>query len=173
MTVRTAPALLVLALGMSGCFATNAEDGVGSDDIGNPPPPVPPTCPEDETSCEDECQSATDCRAGQVCSAGFDPDRGGITVTRCRDTCVPLEDTTSWCVGNESCCDPEAICSPRGYCVIAPPNDGSTSGEVTASSSGTDSTDTGSSTGDGTSTSTGTTTGTSTGATNDSTSTAG
>ena len=159
--------MLWVVLAISGCFSANPDAAAsgGSDDLENPPPAVPPVCPQDETTCEDECQGGNDCASGQVCAAAFDPDRGGITVTQCRTACIPLDDEASWCVDDGSCCDPEARCTSRGYCVLPGSQSGSESGSTTAGPNtpppGTDSTDTGpvSTTGSPTTTSTETTDG--------------
>lgn len=63
---------------------------------------------------EGECMSSEDCQSG-VCIADFlDRERGPFA---CVSTCIGLMDEAHWCADDAACCDPNATCSSRGYCL--------------------------------------------------------
>jgi hypothetical protein len=115
------------------------------------------TGPPPDGSVGSPCGRSAECNAGLVCSAPFDGERGEFA---CVDLCIEQMDEAKWCADASSCCDPDATCTSRGYCVVQS-DDGSTTGSTTATTS-TD--DGGGSTSDGGSTG-GTDDGGSTGAT--------
>ena len=93
------------------------------------------------------CQSSDDCLGNDVCVAPWDADTQTHGDAECSFACIPSLDDTQWCADAAACCDPDAICTARGYCV--PPQepggaDSSTGGD--GSSGGAD--DSGSTGGD-------------------------
>ena len=68
----------------------------------------------------DECQLSRDCDLGELCVAPFDPDLGpeGKGPNECVSECVVIMDELRWCLDAAACCDPEAECTDRGYCVL-------------------------------------------------------
>ncbi|MGH1344023.1 MAG: hypothetical protein ACRBN8_20865 [Nannocystales bacterium] len=96
------------------------------------------------------CQSSDDCLGLNVCVAPWDPETQTAGEPDCAFACIPSYDEMQWCADAAACCDPEAICTARGYCV--PPQepgsaDSSSGGSPTSStgdgSTGGDSTGTG------------------------------
>ena len=82
------------------------------------------------------CQSSDDCLGNDVCVASWDPETQTAGEPDCAFACIPSYDETQWCADAEACCDPDAICTARGYCV--PPQepgsaDSSTGGDNTGS----------------------------------------
>lgn len=91
------------------------------------------------------CLSSDDCLGDGVCVAPWDPETQTAGEPDCAFACIPSYDETQWCADAAACCDPEAICTARGYCV--PPQepgsaDSSTGGDDSDSTGG-DSTGTG------------------------------
>lgn len=65
-----------------------------------------------------ECVTSEACDGAGVCVATWeDGVRGAFG---CRFACIPTLDEVSWCSDDASCCDPDAVCSPRGYCLVLP-----------------------------------------------------
>ena len=82
------------------------------------------------------CQSSNDCLGNDVCVAPWDPQTQTAGEPDCAFACIPSYDETQWCADAAACCDPNAICTARGYCV--PPQepgsaDSSSGGEETSS----------------------------------------
>lgn len=84
------------------------------------------------------CQSSDDCLGNDVCVASWDPETQTAGEPDCAFACIPSYDETQWCADAEACCDPDAICTARGYCV--PPQE---PGSADSSSGGDDSGSTG------------------------------
>ena len=64
-----------------------------------------------------ECAGEDDCDGAGACVAEWDGGERGPF--RCQFACIPTLDEATWCRDDASCCDVAAICTPRGYCVIA------------------------------------------------------
>jgi hypothetical protein len=120
MNARILAASVVL---LSACY--DADDSAGGDDFVDPymDEPLPPSCRETtSTGCGessesgevDACEASTQCPADQVCLGAFDGDRSPFI---CTASCVPTESESEWCTDDASCCDANAHCSPRGYCL--------------------------------------------------------
>ena len=132
-----------------GNCAGSGTDGCDTDGTG-----VATTTASDTTGAESGCRGSEDCMGG-YCAADFDPDRAQADEPQCRFTCLPLLDEASWCVDDTSCCDPDAICTVRGYCLL--PEDATTTadpatGAETTGSTGGDGSSTGTTDGSGTGT---------------------
>lgn len=86
----------------------------------------------------DECEVSSDCARGLLCVAPFDESLGpeGKGLNECVMECVVIMDEARWCADAAACCDPEAECTDRGYCVFPGGSTGST-GSTGGSSSGT------------------------------------
>lgn len=79
----------------------------------------------------DECQLSADCPDGQFCVSPFVPEWGpeGRQPSECVSECVVLQDELRWCYDADSCCNPQAVCTDRGYCELPEEEvDGSTGG---------------------------------------------
>ena len=88
----------------------------------------------DAAICYQLCNGANPCEAGFCVAPYADNNRGEFT---CVADCVAPGDEASWCFDAAACCDPEATCTERGYCVVPGDTDGTSSGgsESTGSSS--------------------------------------
>jgi len=75
------------------------------------------------------CGNANPCAGGYCVAPYADNDHGEFV---CIADCVLPGDEASWCFDASSCCDPEATCTERGYCVL--PDD--MTGSSSSSSSG-------------------------------------
>lgn len=115
--------------GSPGCNDTD----FGTTGTPTPPPTPPPadttSSPSDSSSSDDgpstvgipdECQVSADCDRGELCVAPFMPEWGpeGKGPHECVTECVVLMDELRWCLDATACCDPEAECTDRGYCVL-------------------------------------------------------
>lgn len=85
------------------------------------------------------CRVTSDCRRGLHCFAV--PLNGARGEPFCHSACVENDDPAVWCTDNASCCDEEAVCTPRGTCVrlddlFASPSE--SEDDVTGASSGAD-----------------------------------
>ncbi len=133
---------LVLPLLLVGCFAPDSENGTTVNDYEDDdlPSGVCRDTATDTDPCDtegttigdtdgdlattsgtgeaaaDRCQASSDCMGG-FCAAGFDPDTLQRSPKTCQFMCVPLLDDTLWCSDDASCCDANATCTERGYCV--------------------------------------------------------
>lgn len=78
----------------------------------------------------DDCQTTSDCDPGLLCVAPFDESLGpeGKGLNECVAECVGIMDETRWCADAQACCDPEAECTDRGYCVLPGESTGSDTG---------------------------------------------
>ena len=91
------------------------------------------TAPLDDTSAEsssggttgtgtpqDECRMSSECGRDSFCVAPFDQTLGpeGKGPYACVSECVPLVDEDLWCADATACCDPNAVCTDRGYCEL-------------------------------------------------------
>jgi hypothetical protein len=85
----------------------------------------PEDCPESsgsgsttspvEGSVGSACGRSTECDGELVCSAPFSQgDRGAFA---CVESCIEFMDEYRWCADASACCDPEAVCTARGYCL--------------------------------------------------------
>lgn len=86
------------------------------------------------------------CTGQGVCAAEWNAETEERGPFECRFSCIPLVDDTSWCSNAASCCDSEAVCTERGYCVLGEGADGSSGsgdGSSGGDESGTDGTGTG------------------------------
>ena len=94
-----------------GCWSDDCEEGGSSGGVD-----AAPSAAEQEAAA---CQGSDDCTGVGACVAGFhDGLRGGF---ECHFACVPSLDESSWCGDDASCCDPDAVCTARGYCVVVAP----------------------------------------------------
>lgn len=83
----------------------------------------------------DGCDGSQACLGNDACVAAWDEQTNSRGPFQCQFACVPLLDEATWCRDDASCCDPEAVCTARGYCVSSD----SESGSSGLGSSGTDS----------------------------------
>lgn len=85
------------------------------------------TAPAEESSSTGDdvsgCNVANPCEVGYCVAPYADNDRGEFA---CVPDCVMPGDETSWCFDAAACCDAEATCTERGYCVS--PDDTSSTG---------------------------------------------
>lgn len=90
----------------------------------------------------DECTLSEDCPAGELCVAPFDQSAGpeGKGALACVTECVVIMDEDRWCADATACCDPEAECTDRGYCVYPAETDTDTDASSGTSGGGTSST---------------------------------
>lgn len=58
------------------------------------------------------------CIGQGVCAAPWDAEAEMLGEFECRFSCVPLLADVSWCANDEACCDSDARCTDRGYCVF-------------------------------------------------------
>ncbi|MBV1861235.1 MAG: hypothetical protein KUG77_22650 [Nannocystaceae bacterium] len=63
-----------------------------------------------------ECTTTEDCEGAGACAAAWED--GSRTSFVCRFACIPTLDENAWCRDDASCCDPDAVCTGRGYCVL-------------------------------------------------------
>lgn len=63
-----------------------------------------------------ECTVSDDCQGAGACAADWED--GVRTPFSCRFTCIPTLNETAWCGDDASCCDADAVCTPRGYCIV-------------------------------------------------------
>ena len=75
----------------------------------------------DTTAAPDACSNTEACFGSSVCVAAWDDEADARGPFECRFACVPLLDEAAWCSDDASCCDPQATCSSRGYCVVGAP----------------------------------------------------
>jgi hypothetical protein len=119
---------LLLPLVLTGCFA---PDPAISDEMPDDFPAG--ACRDTDTdACEtgssssgtqgqvpaDTCNSSEDCFGSGACVAAWDPEDGTRGPYTCQFMCVPLVDETTWCTDDAACCDAQARCTARGYCVL-------------------------------------------------------
>lgn len=158
-TMRIRSGLLLLALGSIACGddlpdpppagESSSSSGTTSDTTMLPletsSSSGPSTSTGDEPSSSsgfssvgipDECTVSADCPRGELCVAPFDQAAGpeGKGPLACVVECVVIMDEDRWCADAAACCDPEAECTDRGYCVYpGESSDGSDSGSGTGS----------------------------------------
>lgn len=89
-----------------------------------------------EDALELGCVASEDCDGAGACVAAYeDGVRGDFA---CQFACVPTLDESAWCRDDASCCEPGAVCTARGYCVLADgAEDSTTGGSGTGGSGGT------------------------------------
>jgi hypothetical protein len=77
------------------------------------------TAPSEDSSSSgggaDGCNAANQCEAGYCVAPYADNDRGDFV---CVPDCVVPGDESSWCFDAAACCDADATCTERGYCVL-------------------------------------------------------
>jgi hypothetical protein len=95
------------------------------------------------------CDASDDCWGGMICAAVFDGDIGSFV---CRSSCIDDRDESQWCIDDVGCCNPDATCSDRGYCIPADTTTGDTTGGDTTGSDDSSTGESGSSDDAGTST---------------------
>lgn len=160
-TCSTNPLTLLRGLGFAATFVISTsvacgDDSAGAGDYGYMPDQLPSgeecetsggatdgcaasdTGPPSDGSVGSPCESTEDCHVGLACSAPFDGDRGDFA---CVDACIDIMDEARWCADASACCDPEATCTMRGYCVLSDDStstSGDTSGSSTSGASGTE-----------------------------------
>ena len=130
--------IATLSLLAGGCYA--AADGATGDSFQDEDIPMgmcPGTdCPETDeeggpdsgAAAGDPCDDTGQCAAG-FCAAPFDGNEPGELV--CQTVCIELEDDSMWCSDDAACCDSNAVCTPRGYCVAGGSVDGTGSDGTT------------------------------------------
>jgi hypothetical protein len=96
-----------------GCAGTSDEGSTTSTEQGGPGSP---------------CDGTGECNDGLACSAPFAQGERGTFA--CVDACIETMDELRWCADADACCDPEAVCTMRGYCV-GPDGDATTGGDAT------------------------------------------
>ncbi len=84
------------------------------------------------TASDDACQASEDCNGTESCAATWDAQTQTRGPLACQFACIPALDDASWCSDDEACCDVDARCTERGYCVLD--EDGSSTGEGSGSS---------------------------------------
>ena len=152
--MRRATIFLLLAAGLSGCFA---PVGDLSDEM---PEDLPAgSCEDTDTdACAsssgtsgagassggsssttapvvDDCEATGSCLGGDACVAEWDAQAESRGPFVCRFACVPLLDEASWCLDDAACCDASAQCTARGYCIV-PESADDESGSSTGGSTG-------------------------------------
>ncbi len=83
------------------------------------------------TGVSGECQSSADCLGNDVCVASWNAQTQTPGEAECSFSCIPNYDDAQWCSDDAACCDPEATCAGRGYCVLS--NEGADSGSTSGS----------------------------------------
>lgn len=161
--VLTTLVVVLAASPIGGCFAKS--DAAGGADIGYMPDEVPSgeRCDTGDGSgtsaeaCEttggtvpegavgSPCDGSVECNAGLVCAAPF--DRGERGVYACVGACIGLMDEARWCADASACCDPDALCTTRGYCIAPQTGTTGTTGTIDDAESGSGGATTGSTTG--------------------------
>jgi len=63
-----------------------------------------------------ECDVTEDCDGAGACAASWED--GIRTSFSCRFACIPTLNETAWCRDDASCCDADAVCTGRGYCIV-------------------------------------------------------
>ena len=149
---------LALASALLGCDAGDASaDGAGDTDVfgDNMPEDLPAgscggmvgaqNCDTDGESSgvadgstgvgEADCL-VDGCMGQGVCAASWDADAQTRGDFECRFACIPLLDEGSWCSDDASCCDANAQCTSRGYCVLGDDEGGSSTGDTDADTDG-------------------------------------
>jgi hypothetical protein len=146
----------IVLLSCAACMAGRA-DSAGAD-IDYMPEEVPSgeECDTDATpseACRPEtdappgaagspCDGSMECNDGLICAAPF--DRGERGTYACVAACIGAMDEARWCADAGACCDPEAICTARGYCIASDPGESTgsvdTDAEATGTSTGSDAT---------------------------------
>ncbi len=66
----------------------------------------------------DDCQGSDGCLGEDACVAAWDGEAEARGAFACQFACVPLLDESLWCSDDVSCCDADAVCTGRGYCVL-------------------------------------------------------
>lgn len=64
----------------------------------------------------EECTVTEDCEGAGACAADWED--GVRTTFSCRFACIPTLNEAAWCGDDASCCDADAVCTPRGYCIV-------------------------------------------------------
>jgi hypothetical protein len=95
--------------------ATGTSGGEGS----TQPCETSSTGDPDPGAAGSPCDGSLDCNDDLVCAAFF--DRGERGVYACVEACIGVMDEARWCADASACCDPDAVCTARGYC-ISPDN---------------------------------------------------
>lgn len=80
---------------------------------------------------DEGCSLSRPCEAGYCVAPYADNERGAFA---CVEACVGPNEAASWCFDASACCDPEAVCTSRGYCVV--PDEGTSSSGADSSGSG-------------------------------------
>ncbi len=63
-----------------------------------------------------ECVVSDDCDGAGACAAGWED--GVRSAFSCRFACIPTLNESAWCRDDASCCDADAVCTGRGYCIV-------------------------------------------------------
>ena len=147
---------LVVCFGCGGDDSAGTDSGIDTDDVVNPmDDPFPGancatdggtstgSCVDTTTtpgdSHVDDCSSSEDCDGG-VCAAipTSNPNDDG-RLSRgsfiCEAICIGNLDEGRWCSDDASCCDSNARCTTRGYCVAEGSSDATTGNGSTGGSS--------------------------------------
>jgi hypothetical protein len=77
---------------------------------------------------DDGCSLSRPCEAGFCVAPYADNERGAFA---CVEACVGPDEAASWCFDASACCDPDAVCTSRGYCVG--PDDGTSGADSSGS----------------------------------------
>lgn len=83
----------------------------------------------------DDCDGSETCLGEDACVAIWDAQAESRGPFQCQFACIPLLDEATWCSDDASCCDPSAVCTERGYCVLEESDAGSSGGEGSGTSS--------------------------------------
>lgn len=122
-------ALLVVGCAADNTFTDEMPDDLpaGQSDTGEADDGSAPTPTSSSSGAEGEsssvtgdlsdCQSSDDCLGNDVCVAPWDADTQTHGAAECSFACIPSLDDTQWCADAAACCDPDASCTARGYCV--------------------------------------------------------
>ncbi|MBV1861236.1 MAG: hypothetical protein KUG77_22655 [Nannocystaceae bacterium] len=130
--------LVVPALLLAGCDSSDSTDVSDTDVFGDDMPGDFPAgscaatmggaCETDggssglgegSSTAGDPADCVVDGCVGQgVCVAPWDESAEQLGEFECRFSCVPLLDDASWCANDDTCCDAQARCTDRGYCVL-------------------------------------------------------
>ncbi len=82
-----------------------------------------------DDASQPECASTNDCMSG-VCASAYDADAQQPLPATCAFACIDVLNESQWCIDDASCCDPQARCTRRGYCVIDDASGSTTVGDT-------------------------------------------
>lgn len=102
------------------CRDTDAEAcaSTGVTEEGPASTGAPASSSASTTEPTDDCLDSAACLGDGACVAPWDAKSGARGPFACQFACVPLLDEQAWCRDDASCCEPGAVCTARGYCIL-------------------------------------------------------